>query len=179
GRVPTDEIQAWLGALPDLAKVDSEAVARRARGSTRRAIELARGGGAGGGEEHSKAGRELLLAAIADGPVARLAAANDRRPMGARNELVFELEALAEWLRDLLATTSGAEDQVSDPIHLPILKRIAAERGVDPTGIMRCLDRVDAARELALGNVNPQLIVATLLSELQRDLRPIAAGGVR
>ena len=172
GLVPPADVEALLAGLPDSAGIDRPAIARRARGSVRRAVELARAAGEGAGERRQAAGRELLLAAVADGPVPRLAAANERKPFGARTDLVFELEALAEWLRDLLATASGAEHQLSDPGGLPILKRIVAQRGVSPEGVLRSIDRVDAARELALGNVNPQLIVATLLSDLQQDLRP-------
>src|SRR5690606_20753134 len=97
--------------------------------------------------------------------------ANDRKPMGGRSELVGELESLGEWLRDLLALLTGAEKEVSDPDAMPILRRMAEQRRIMPEGVMKALGRVGAARELAYGNVNPQLIVARLLTEMQDDLR--------
>src|SRR5690606_17473053 len=147
-------------------------IAERARGSARRAIQLA-GASANGeaAEPERKVAREMLLAALSDGAVARLALASDRRPAGARAELLGELEALAEWLRDLLAVASGSPEEVIDPDALPILTRMVEQRAIHPSGVMRALDRIDPARDLAMNNVNPQLIVATLLADIQADLR--------
>ncbi|MEX0911826.1 MAG: hypothetical protein WD737_03170 [Gemmatimonadota bacterium] len=154
GLVPADE------ALP---------IARRARGSARRAIHLARAEGDGESDERS-VGRELLLAALTSGPLARLGLAHDRRPTGARSDLVGELDSLSEWLRDLLAVASGAHDRVIDPASLPILTRAVGQRNMDPAGIMAGIERVAKARDLASGNVNPQLILTDLLQRLQKDL---------
>lgn len=175
GAVGQADIERMLGGFPDLEAEDAASIAARAGGSTGRAIQLAADRKEGGGvaEAERKAARELLLAALSTGSVARLAEAHDRRPAGARNTLVGELEALAEWLRDLLAVASGAPENVSDSSIVPILSRMVRQREVTPMGAMKALDRVDSARDLALGNVNPQLIVAGLLADLQRDLQPL------
>lgn len=178
GLVPTLEI---VGLLEDTNRASGQQayeIAKRARGSSRRAIDLTRPKSKkGSSADDSEVGKELLLAALSDGPVARLAAANDRKPAGARSDLVSQLESLSEWLRDLMAAAAGAEDHVNDPASLPILRRMVQERGVSPDGVMRSLDRVDVARDLALGNVNPQLIIATLLRELQQNLVSGSKGG--
>lgn len=172
GSVPEAEIVALLQDVPAAEKADADRIARLARGSVRRAIQLASAGGRDGTDSERKAGRDLLVAALSEGPVARLAIAHEHRPAGARAELVGELESLGEWLRDLLAVVSGADNHVTDPAALPILRRMVEKRDVDAHGVMTALARVDGARELALGNVNPQLIVAVLLAEIQADLMP-------
>lgn len=171
GLVTENEVRRFLEE-EGLATVSTRGdIARRARGSVRKAIELADGESAGGSEAARKAGRDLLLAALSDGVGARLTAAHDRKPTGARADLVFELEALAQWLRDLLALITGATEQLTDPADLPILSRMAEHQPLVPETVMAALGRVEGARELALGNVNPQLIVASLLAEMQSDLR--------
>jgi DNA polymerase-3 subunit delta' len=163
------------GNFPEKSSLDR--ISFMARGSVRRAIQLAGKGGAEGTDSERKAGRDLLVAALSDGPVARLAAAHDRRPAGARAELVGELESLGEWLRDLLAVVAGSDGQVTDPAALPILKRMVEKRQLDAQGVLAALERVDGARDLALGNVNPQLIVSVLLADIQADLlRPVSRG---
>lgn len=176
GPVGREQIAGMLAGFPGLETADAEGIAGRARGSTGRAIQLAadRTEGGGAAEAERKAARELLLAALSTSAVARLGEAHDRRPAGARNTLVGELEALAEWLRDLLAVSTGATENVSDSSIVPILSRMVRQRAVTPAGAMRALDRVDTARDLALGNVNPQLIVAGLLADMQRDFEATA-----
>lgn len=170
GAVPERDILALLeaGAFPEksaLARTSS-----LARGSVRRAILLATAGGPEGTDPERKAGRDLLIAALSDGPVGRLALAHGHRPAGARAQLVGELESLGEWLRDLLAVVTGADDHVTDASALPILRRMVERRDVDAQGVMAALARVEDSRDLALGNVNPQLIVSVLLAEMQTDL---------
>lgn len=170
GTVDEKEILALLegGNFPEKSSLDR--ISFQSRGSVRRAIQLATKGGAEGTDPERKAGRELLVAALSDGPVARLAMAHDRRPAGARAELVGELESLGEWLRDLLAVVAGSEQQVTDPAALPILRRMVEKRDLDAEEVLAALERIDQARDLALGNVNPQLIVSVLLADLQKDL---------
>ncbi|MQA89380.1 MAG: hypothetical protein GEU90_03965 [Gemmatimonas sp.] len=174
--VPEREIHDLLTEA-DLVPADQRArIARLSRGSVRRALRLVTSG-AGGLDADRKAGRDLLLAALANDSTARLGAAHDRRPAGARNDLVSQLDALAEWLRDLLAVASGAPERVTDPDAVPMLARAVDQRGVAVQGVMEGLERVSRARELAQYNVNPQLIVADLLRKLQRDLLPATTTG--
>jgi hypothetical protein len=68
---------------------------------------------------------------------------------------------------------SGAEAE-ADPETAPLLRRAVSEHGIRPISVTRALERVVRARELAQGNVNPQLIVADLLRGLQAELRRAA-----
>jgi DNA polymerase III subunit delta' len=170
GPLAIEEIASLLVDNEIAKGAEAEAIARRSGGSVRRAVGLAAAIVGGAGDPQRQAGRELLLAALTTGAAARLAAANDRRPAGARNELLGELDAFAEWLRDLAAVAVGAPERLSDPDALPMLQRAVDRRRVTPEGVADALDDVWRARELAQRNVNPQLIVANLLREVQADL---------
>jgi DNA polymerase III subunit delta' len=171
GALHDGEVESLLALSGSATPDEAAALARRARGSLRRALRLAAAAREGEPESAGNAGRELLFAAVSDGAVARLAAAHDRKPAGARLELVGELDAFGEWLRDLAAVATGAPERISDPARLPTLRRVMDHRRVPVGGILAAIERVSRSRELALGNVNPQLIVADLLAGVQRDLR--------
>lgn len=158
-----------------LADVETaERAAALAQGSIGRALRLLPGAEAATSlEAQRRAGRELLLAALADSAAERFALALRREGAGARHELPALLDALAAWLRDLVAVLSGAEELALNRDGLELLRR-AAQRGVRATAAARALERVERARALAHGNVNPQLIVANLLTELHHDLRGAA-----
>jgi DNA polymerase-3 subunit delta' len=131
---------------------------------------LPSGDGPGPLERQRQAGRALLLAATADQPTARLAAALAEAPTGGRGEFSGTLEAFSLWLRDLMAAASGAEDLVVNGGDVAMLSQVVRRRDIRPPGVGRALDRVQRAAELASGNVNPQLILADLLRGVRRDL---------
>ena len=172
GIVPEEDVRRLLEGSGMARGDDAAKIARRANGSVRRALMLAGGGGA---DTEREAGKAMLLAALSDGPVPRLALANERKPTGARAEFTGELDAFAEWLRDLLAVASGATERVSGTDGVPILKRAVEQRHIPADGIMTAIERVSSARDLAYRNVNPQLILAELIRHVQRDLSPAAA----
>ncbi|CAN5656493.1 hypothetical protein BH23GEM6_BH23GEM6_12320 [soil metagenome] len=118
------------------------------------------------------AGRNLLIAALSGGSVQRLAAAMDQKPTGARSDLTGKLDAFSEWLRDLLAITSGGEPLNRDTEARALLERAAAQPDVHPLGVADAILAVAEARDRAYGNINPQLIVADLLRRIQQSLRP-------
>jgi DNA polymerase-3 subunit delta' len=165
-----------------LATADrAAAIAGRARGSVRRAIRLA-GENVETSDPERLAGRRLLLAALTSGAVARLAEANAHAPSGARATLVDELDSLGLWLRDLAAVSAGSPDQVADEQGLSTLTRAVDRRAISPQSVVRAMHHVTEARQLALGNINPQLIVADMLAKLQHELigdQARAKGGTR
>lgn len=83
--------------------------------------------------------------------------------------------ALEGWLRDLGAAAAGVSDAiVNDDARAPLLEAVRDGR-VQPSQAARAMRAVDDARILAAGNVNPQLIVAGLIRDLQRCLAPSPA----
>ena len=93
---------------------------------------------------------------------------------GARS--LVELFAFVEdWLRDVAAVAAGAEDGVLSQDALPHLRKVVSASGVEAGDVAAALSALEEARELARGNVNPQLIVSGLVRRLRRSLRPAAA----
>jgi hypothetical protein len=146
-------------------------IAPIAHGSIGRALQLrVAGSGVPALEAARRAGRELLEAALAESAVPRLAAAHAQAASGARADLPAILDSLAEWLRDLLALAGGAPEQVVNRDGMALLERAVERRVRSPLAVAEALDHVDRARQLVHGNVNPQLIIATLLHSLHTSL---------
>jgi DNA polymerase-3 subunit delta' len=104
---------------------------------------------------------EAFLEAALQGPGPRMQAALAQAPFAARGDFTALLDAVAETLTDAARGALGAETRRTVP---------AALRGRDPEALVQSVARVDAAREAAHGNVNPQLLLAVLGDELAETL---------
>ncbi|HET6230391.1 MAG TPA: hypothetical protein VFE05_10020 [Longimicrobiaceae bacterium] len=169
--IGADEVAAFLRDVRGMDGGEAEQLASVSQGAIGRALRLLpSGGGQGSLQKQREAGKQLLVAATADSPAARLAAANALPPAGARGEFTATLESLSLWLRDLLAVAAGAPDQVAYTTEPKLLAGIVQRRSVKPDAVARAILHVQQARELAGGNVNPQLITADLLRGIRREL---------
>ena len=180
GRLPVDEVRRFL---EQEAEVDAAAAARAARlseGSVGRALGfLADADGAGPLEKLRVRGLEILGAALSRRRDRGFLLAMSFPPAGAR-ALTELLDFVDEALRDLAATLAGAADRTVNPDAAAQLGPALRELALDPTDAARCLAVVDRYRELARGNVNPQLLIAGLIEELRRTLvRPAAGAAAR
>lgn len=92
---------------------------------------------------------------------------------GARG-LLGLLAALQLWIRDLGAAALGRDDRVVNTDELPVLRETARRLELTPDRVAAAVDRVESARMLALGNVNPQLLISGVLLELEETLTPAA-----
>jgi len=115
----------------------------------------------------------IVEAALADSVAAGWSTALGYSPAGARS-LVELFAFVEEWVRDVAAVAAGADDSVRNRDELPRLRKMVRGAGVAPADAAAALPAVEEARELARGNVNPQLIVAGLVRRLRRSLRPPA-----
>jgi DNA polymerase-3 subunit delta' len=158
-----DFLQEVRGAQPEQARM----AARLSDGSIGRALAfLPTASGPGPLEELRQAARELLAAALDPAPASRLMAAHAQAPAGARGGHTTILTFLAEWLRDIGAAATGAEELVHnadsvDWIHEQVRKYPNAAESV-PAAILA----VDRAGQFTQWNLNPQLSVAQLLREI-------------
>jgi DNA polymerase-3 subunit delta' len=170
------EVEGFLTEEVGLDRPTAERIAATARGAIGRALRSAPSDGKPGSlERQRQRGRELLLAALSSSAVPRMAAAHQQAPAGGRGEFSDELDALGEWLRDLLAVASGAAEIVGDPDSRALLQRAVEEHDIGALEAAAALEKVSGAHELAQGNVNPQLILASLLRDIQRELRGTSA----
>ena len=172
--LPVGAITDYLSEELKLESGLAERTARAANGAIGRALRLLPGDdGPGPLERLRERGRALLLASLASSATPRFAIAHGQGPAGGRGDFSLELEALGGWLRDLLAIASGADEKVvAEPDAVPILRRAVDQYRLRPLGVAAAIDRVSEAVELASGNVNPQLILANLLQDVHRALRP-------
>jgi DNA polymerase-3 subunit delta' len=112
---------------------------------------------------------KVIEAALAPGRGPSYTTALAYSPAGARS--LVELFSFAEeWLRDVAAVAAGAEHGVLGQDDLEHLRRMVEESGVEPADAAAALPALEEARELARGNVNPQLIVSGMLRRLRRSL---------
>jgi len=152
GRLDDEVVRAFLRTHTDLPPAEVDERARRAEGSIGDA--LAEDGSAAKAAEAASG----LLQAIARGPEHAYEAALRQGPWQARGEFTQMLDALARSLGDAARVASGSPPRraVPPPLRTP---RSVAE-------ILRALERVQAARQAAQGNVNPQLLLAGLCHDL-------------
>lgn len=169
--LPAGTVARFLSDVREVSADEATEVARGAQGSIGRALRLIPSGNTPGPLQRQRdAGRALLLAAVADSPTGRLAAANGVPPAGARGEFTQSLDALTQWLRDLLVVAAGAPEQITFPADHGLLAGMVQRRAIEPQAVTQAILRVQEARELAAGNVNPQLILSELLRGIRSDL---------
>ena len=137
--LPDADVARFLQDEAGLSADEARSAARRAEGSIGRALELA---DEDAGQVRADADR-LLKAAVASDPADRLKTAHQYTPWGARGAFLQVLDELQIRLRDGLAGDG------------PEAERTAA-----------AILAVDASRGMAERNLNPQLIVAGLLTRL-------------
>lgn len=167
---PEAEIQRFLeeraGADPERARL----AARLGRGSIGRALAFLPGDeGDSRVEAMRTAARGWLEAALDDSPARRYAAAHDQRPAGARGAFGDTLDFLGLWLRDLAAVAAGAESEAVSTDSVDLLRAWAGRVRADR--IPAAIQRVEEARDGGRINANPQLTLATLLTDLAGSLR--------
>lgn len=122
-------------------------------------------------EELRRSAFRLVSAALAADRATGYAAALGERPAGARGmvELFYFVE---EWIRDLAAVAAGAPDAVRNGDAVDRLRTLVEDRGLEAPDAAEALAAVEEARELARGNVNPQLVVSGLIRRLRRTINP-------
>ncbi len=153
GRLPDAEVERFLATHAGLTGATLRERAQRSRGSIGRALTAADAG--------HKAGRaaEELLQAVVAGPGARAERALKQGPYAARGDFTAMLDALAEQLARLARGTEGAG---------PAFEGLRRRPGLD--ALVAAQARVADARDAAQGNVNPQLLLATLTEDLAEVL---------
>lgn len=102
-----------------------------------------------------------LLEAVAKGEGTRLEACLSQPPFQARGEFTAILDALASTLGDAARESTGERPRREVPKALRRMR--------DPGRLAEAIIKVQETREMAQGNMNPQL----LLAALTRDLRDV------
>ena len=171
--LPTIRSRAVLLRLGRLSN-DEVAEVLRSEGMTGGALRArvdAAGGSVGAALADDEAGgaaydaaREMLEAVLAGraGLPARMERALRQTPWAARGDFTAMLDALADTLGEAARAAVGETPRRLLPNGLRNRR--------DPAALIRAIDRVANAREAAAGNVNPQLLLATLGEDLAEAL---------
>lgn len=147
------------------------------QGSLGRALGfLPQGGEPGPLEELRRRAFRVLEAAIASQGAGAHGVALGFPPAGARG-LVELFTFVEEWIRDLGAVAAGAADRAFYPDAAKRLSAMVESCSILAADVPMALPAVETARELARGNVNPQLVVSGLVRDLRRALLRQAPSG--
>jgi DNA polymerase-3 subunit delta' len=175
GRLSDGEVAHFLEQLAGVDAGLARWAASLAQGSPGRALGfLPDGDEPGALEALRQRAFELIAAAIDDDRSRMHACALGFPPAGAR-KLLDLFVFLEEWLRDLAAVAVGSEERILNRDAVERLRASAVPGVIAAEGAPDAFDAVARARELARGNVNPQLVVSGLLRELRGALRPAEA----
>jgi DNA polymerase-3 subunit delta' len=146
--------------------------ARLGQGSPGRALAfLPDGDDLGPLEKMRRRAYEIVVAAMAKSPAAGYQVAIGFPPAGARSLLEL-FSFVEEWLRDLAAVAAGAGALVFNHDATTRLQGHVDSAGLSAISIADAFAHVERARELARGNVNPQLVVSGLIRDLRGVLVP-------
>jgi len=164
------EVAGFLVAMKDLDEEEARQLGDLSQGSIGRALRLLPDGDDQGslGKVRAQA-FDLLQATLTPSPSEAFQASLSFKATGARG-LMELFEALEEWLRDLALAASGEDGSPLDPTAETFFRTVLQGSTVDPPRAARAVALVDEARILASGNVNPQLVVFDLLTDLREQL---------
>lgn len=168
--LPTDLIATFLNEHTDADREITEWACELSQGSIGRAVGfLPDDHGEGPLESLRRQALALIEASVVPDPGGGYELSLSYPAVGAR-KLIPLCAFIEEWLRDLGAVVSGAGDRVFNSDQHSHLQELVAGTTISGPDIVLALTEVEQARELARGNVNPQLIVNGLVRNLRRRL---------
>jgi len=173
--VPSLSYEDVRGILEERGGLESKVAdwaARLGQGSPGRALAfLPDGDELGPLEKMRRRAYEIVVAAMAKSPAAGYQVAISFPPAGARSLLEL-FSFVEEWLRDLAAVAAGADNSVFNHDGATRLRGHVDSTHMSAISIVDAFAHVERARELARGNVNPQLVVSGLIRDLRSVLTP-------
>jgi DNA polymerase-3 subunit delta' len=173
GPLPTSTVESFLRDQAGIEAAEAARAASLGQGSIGRALGFLSRDGDEDGDAPLAALRTKALA-IVEAATARDPSAGHMVALGyppALARTLIELFAFVEeLLRDLGAVAAGAEDGVFHRDLLDRLRQLSERAGVAAVDVPVAFSKVERARELARGNVNPQLVVAGLIRDLRGAL---------
>jgi len=164
------EVAGFLVAHAGMDDAEARAAAGFSRGAIGRALGFRREGEEPGPLEQTRLqALGLLAAALAPNPERRIKAALDFRSTGARG-LRDLFNFLEECLGELARSASGVPLDGGSPKEAQFLQNAVSRLEIHPSSVPGAMERVDRARAMAAGNVNPQLLIFGLLHDLRDEL---------
>ncbi len=165
-----ESVEQFLVEVGEVSRDDARRASHLGRGSIGRALGFLPQEGEPGPLEALRMQAFELLTAASDPDAG--AVYRKSLELGATRSrgLMPLLELLEDALRDLSATAAVASDRLINSDRQDLLERIREERDIHPVSVSRAFRHLEEAKELVAGNVNPQLIVAGLLTGIREEL---------
>ena len=176
--VPKPVVRDFLVEVAEVDTAEAERAANLGGGSIGRALGFVPDGDENGPLELLRQDAFRLLRAATSknpGPGYRRALGT---PASRARTLLPLLEFVETAIRDLATGACEAHDATLSADAREFLERVAREHTLHPTYMAEALACVEDAKEMAAGNVNPQLVVAGLTLDLREALlrtRPVHA----
>ena len=175
GPLTRDAVRTLLEESAGIDPKTANWAAGLSQGSPGRALAfLPDGDDKGPLEELRRKAYTMVTAATGGSVSAGYAVAMSFPPSGAR-KLIDLFTFVEEWLRDLAAVAAGADDMVIHEDAREGLKKHVQKHALEAVDLTSAFASVERARELARGNVNPQLVVSGLIREMRAARQRSAA----
>ena len=165
-----EEVTDFLIRVAKVEEAEASRASAISHGAIGRALGfLQEGEEVGPLEETRKGAFRLLSAALAPTPGPIFQEAASFKSVGARG--LFELlDFLEEWIRDLALAASRPPMEGEREPQRGVFHDFLARWKFHPATVAGVVKKVDAAREMAAGNVNPQLVIFGLLHDIREEL---------
>jgi len=168
--LPRERVRDFLTTVAGVGDAHADRAADLSGGSIGRALGFVPDGDDPGPLEALRQDAfRLLSAALSSGAGAGYKHALGYGPARARTLLPL-LEFVEMALRDLATVASDSSEATLSSDASDFLKRQVEQHGLHPANAAGALEHVEEAKEMAAGNVNPQLIVSGLIIDLRRAL---------
>jgi DNA polymerase-3 subunit delta' len=166
----TEDVEAFLRAHAGVDAKNASWAAALSQGSVGRALGFLPVDGEEGPLEGLRRQAFELVSAAASARASDAHAVALRFPPAGARTLAELFTFVEEWLRDLAAVAAGVGHAAWHQDAIAALDRLVAQARLTSFSVADAFSRVESARELAIANVNPQLVVGTLIRDLRGAL---------
>lgn len=165
----SDRVAQFLVEVGEVSSDDARRAARLGRGSIGRALGFLPNGGDPGPLEVLRTQAFELLSAASDTDASAVYRKSLELGSTRSRGLMPLFELVEDALRDLSATAADTPEGLINEDRRVLLERIRDGRDIHPLTVTRAFRHLEEAKELVAGNVNPQLIVAGLLTGIREE----------
>ena len=165
-----DLVEQFLVEVGEVSRDDAHRAAHLGRGSIGRALGFLPDEGEPGPLDVLRVQAFELLIAASDTDAGAVYRQSLKLGATRSRGLMPLFELLEDVLRDLSATGTKASKDLINTDREALLERIREGRDIHPVTVSRAFRHLEEAKELVAGNVNPQLIVAGLLTGIREEL---------
>ncbi len=165
-----DRVEEFLVDVGGVSPDEASRAAHLGRGSIGRALGFLPNEGEPGPLEVLRTQAFELLTAASDADGGAVYRKSLELGTTRSRALMPLFELLEDVLRDLSASAARTSEDLISTDREELLERIREGRDIHPVAVSRAFRHLEEAKELVAGNVNPQLIVAGLLTGIREEL---------